>query len=611
MADQWVILELSSKAEGEDPDLLRKSISYALRGADVFIPAAITQVGEDRVIHYLVEGYAFVRHKHADSVYSRLENSRYVQSVLTTTTKVNGGRSQKQLAFITDADIEKMKRQIHVETDQGIGVGDMVLITSGPYRQITAKVIEEIPEEDKVQVYIQLRSKESIITLPRSFLRLVTRASRPEFLDRFEATKAWFNDSIAAYRQHLWTPATDPMRESLQRFESLHGWSTVVGPLAGFVKAFYTPLDTSSLAERSSVVGRLSAWAMRWQTLTPTVRSLSYTQRSTQELRQRYEELSWLNQMQQRLDAIRADVLKIERKMTGNTSGYDNVVIDGLNLAMRVFYAPGMADLRDTKNRPSGVIYGFLRSISALAKRFPGAKLTVCWDGSNQVRKGMYDGYKANRNPSPLGPGGWDQIAWIKETLPTLGVAQAFNAGEEADDVIASLVRGPLKGHRNLILSSDQDLLQLLSETDFLMTPAQGKRKETIYDKSLLTQEWGVGPEKIVALRALLGDTSDNIPGVPTVPGKVLTELLQLYGSIHGIYASNLAGLTKLRYERLRAAERQVRLNETIMTLRTVPYEEVPPKRDQVIASERLTDVDVEVEPMVRVFFGENAAAGS
>ncbi len=184
--DQWVILELSSKAEGEDPDIVRRSITYAVKGAEVFIPAAVTQIGEDRVVHYLVDGYAFIRHKHPDTLYNRLDNSKYVQKVLTKIVKPeNGGRPVRQLAFVENSAIDKMKRQIQSETDQGIGIDDTVLITSGAYRQIQAKVIEEIPEEQKVQVRVLLRSKDSIITLPRSFLRLVSKAPKAPAMDRF------------------------------------------------------------------------------------------------------------------------------------------------------------------------------------------------------------------------------------------------------------------------------------------------------------------------------------------------------------------------------------------------------------------------------------------
>jgi DNA polymerase-1 len=290
----------------------------------------------------------------------------------------------------------------------------------------------------------------------------------------------------------------------------------------------------------------------------------------------------------------------------------DNVFVDGFNLAYRCLYAPGMSDMQDSKRRPTGVLFGTLRVLMSMLKKFPGAKLHVVWDGSSRTRKDRFADYKANRtNTSIAGvtedgqP--WDQIKWLRETLPLLGVSQVYNPFEEADDVLATLVRGRHKGQQNIILSTDQDLLQLITDTDRLLVPTQGKRREAIYDLEKLKEEWGVGPELIVSLRALLGDTSDNIPGVPTVPEKVLTSLLVRHGSIDGIYNSNMAGLTKLRYRLLLESEKQVRLNLELMTLRDVTLTDIPSAPDADAATERLEDVDVQFEPVLASLLGVQA----
>jgi len=643
---QWVVLELSSKADGEDPDLVKRSITYAVKGAEVFIPAAVTQQGEDRVIHYLVEGYAFIRHQHPDTIYSRLENSKYVTTVLTELSRPPGGRPIRKLCFVSDADIDKMRRQIHVETDQGIGVGDTVLITSGAYRQIQARVIEDIAEQDRVQVHIQLRSKDSIITLPRSFLRLVSKAPRPVCLDKFTNMADWFNATLPVRE---WAPSFATLADVHERYGKLSSWAFKVDecgfadriastpltfeaikgraeevsrmtewveqsdPLMSFVRSMYVPLDPSRVVTLSDRVLQLSGWAARFEKLTPVVRGSYVTVDTYAPLGSHYERWTWLKHMQAKLDALASDLHRIERHMDGDQDDMtaDNIVIDGLNLAIRALMAPGLGELTDKKGRPSGVIYGFLRSLTALVKKNPGASVFVTWDGSSQRRKAMYAGYKANRSATNAADIVDDQLTFLREVLPLLGVTQVFNKVEEADDVIATLVRGRLKGQHTIILSADRDLLQLVSEDVNLLVPAQGKRKETLFTPALLTEEWGVGPDKIVALRALLGDTSDNLPGVPTVPQKVLTALLELYGSIDGIYASNLAGLTKHRYDCVKTSEQQVRLNFDVMTLQDVPVTEVPPNPDQKSAVTRLSDVDVQVEPVVAAFFGSNAASGN
>jgi len=643
MPDQWVVLELSSKAEGEDPDIVRRSITYAVKGAEVFIPAAVTQIGEDRVVHYLVDGYAFIRHRHPDNLYNRLENSKYVQKVLTKIVKVNGGRPQRQLAFVENPAIEEMKRQIHVETDQGIGIDDTVLITSGAYRQIQAKVIEEIPEEDKVQVRVLLRSKDSIITLPRSFLRLVTKAPKPPAMDRFVSLRDWFNESqtlIKAPRLfglkklhdqyetyakvQSWADRLDSfttiqasltkptlITKLLPRYETftqLDDWAEALDLSSMFVRSFYAPFDMSEVQARGEHTVRLDGLAQRWEHLVPLVRE-SVVEKPFSLIEDKYFKWLTLQDLQESLDTLANDVTDIEREIEEASVAVQNIIIDGFNLAYRCFYAPGMGDMRDTTQRHTGVLFGFLRSTGSLLKRFPGAHVYVVWDGSNRTRTAKYAEYKANRPhgfaSEETGGQSWDQVAWLREVLPILGVTQHYNPQEEADDVIATLLRGPLRGQNNIVLSSDRDLLQLVTETDNLLTPAQGKRKEVLYDIGILTEEWGVGPSQIVTLRALLGDTSDNLPGVPTVPQKVLLGLVQLYGTIDGIFASNLAGLTKLRYHCLRSSEAQVRLNLDIMTLRDVPLTEVVPNPDQSAATERLTDVDVQAEPILAAFFGE------
>ena len=644
-ADQWVILELSSKAEGEDPDIVRRSIAYAVKGADVFLPAAVTQIGEDRVIHYLVDGYAFIRHKHPENLYNRLENSKYVQKVLTKIVRGSSGRPQRQLAFVENSAIEKMRSQIQVETDQGIGIGDTVLITSGAYRQIQAKVIEEIPEEQKVQVQVLLRSKDSIITLPRSFLRLVTKAPKAPPLDRFSLLRDWFNTShslltapepksfralrdqyTAYYRLQSWLSEIDNFafllnqsvtavpdfrgaRAKLAHLKKVNDWTMRLDQRSAFVRSFYSSLDTSSLKTLGGRVEVLDGLAQQWEMLVPLVRE-NVVDTPFSDIETSYFKWLTLQDMQESIDTLSNELAEIEQEMEDSVE-VQNIVIDGFNLAYRCFYAPGMGDMRDTQQRHTGVLFGFLRSTASLLKRYPGARVHVVWDGSNRTRQSKYAGYKANRSSNfgteEAGGEKWDQVAWLREVLPMLGVSQHYNPGEEADDAIATLLRGPLRGQRNIVLSSDRDLLQLVSETDHLLTPAQGKRRETLYDTATLSEEWGVGPSQIVTLRALLGDNSDNLPGVPTVPQKVLLGLVQLYGTIDGIFASNLAGLTKLRYQCLRDSEAQVRLNFDIMTLRDLPLTEIVPNPDQKAASARLTDVDVQAEPILTVFFGEHA----
>ena len=112
---EWVVLELSSKADGEDPDLIRSSIRHQIKDAEVYLPVSVTKVGGDKVINYLVEGYAFIKRMHDDARYFRLEGSRYVQAVISHVGRGSNGRPVRQIACAKYSDIDRLRNQIHVE----------------------------------------------------------------------------------------------------------------------------------------------------------------------------------------------------------------------------------------------------------------------------------------------------------------------------------------------------------------------------------------------------------------------------------------------------------------------------------------------------------------
>jgi transcription antitermination factor NusG len=190
VGNEWVVLELTPQGEDEDPDVLRASLTRTLKGCEIFIPASISKVGGSRVVHKLIDNYVFVKREQPDPFYFKVEGSKYVLTVLTAPV----GRTRR-ISTVKDADIAKMKRQIVVETEQGIEVDDEVEVTSGAYKGIRCRVIEEIKENDSVQVYVSLRSKQTIVTLPRSFLKYVPAEDQSDvpsfapFLTRMSRTQ--------------------------------------------------------------------------------------------------------------------------------------------------------------------------------------------------------------------------------------------------------------------------------------------------------------------------------------------------------------------------------------------------------------------------------------
>lgn len=599
----WVVLELSSQGEAEDPDVLLEALKKPLSGAEIFIPASISIVGDSRIVHKLIDNYVFVRRTLPDTTYFRLEGTKYVSAILTTTIQ-QGSRYQRQIAGVSDRDIDKMRRQIHIETEQGIEVGDEVQVMSGPYRGINGKVVEDILETSTVQVYIKLRSKQTLISLPRSFVRFVAKDSAEvptfspfgtkvqrirEWLSQVKPILFWGADQLA------------PIASKHQRASYLDHLSDRGSKLFSFVRTMTArDLDGQPMQDTHDRLVMLESWVGRGNSLFQSIQAL---RRSTDltPIETKFTKLQWLQGMLHRAEDLVDQVHLIEKAlMEYKPNMIENVVVDGMNLAHRVDRAMALkAPLTDKEGNPTGLVYGFLNSLGALKKRFPNALFHVCWDGSTQRRLAIYPEYKAGRVKKDLGP----QIDQIKAILCAIGVAQVTNPEEEADDLVACLLRGPLKGQRNVIVSTDRDYLQLVTYTDVLLVPKSGARQEILYDVDKVISDYGVHPTKIGEWKALVGDESDNIRGVPSVPTKVLTSLLKDHGTVEAIFASNLAGVTPYQYEKIRAAEAQVRLNLSLTPLLpNLTFENQQARLDVKFVADYLETLSIQVEPLLAPF---------
>jgi len=623
ISDNWVILELTSRAEGEDPDLVSQSIQSTFKGAaEIFVPAAVTQVGNDRVVHYLVDGYAFIRRgEHKVSSFLRLEGTKYVNSVLTET----GSGNRRQLSTVPNRDIERMRNQIAAEVDQGICIGDKILIISGPYRNIEATVVEEIPELDQVQVFVSLRSKKTIVTLPRSFLKVVERTPLSPMLSRLTALGSW---TRAARPVFQWTPkGWDAIQAHHAEYVRLTSWQQRglhLYSCVSFAQGGFKP-QRARLQDHLREVQQLGAWVEQERPLAAFVsfyEDAVGTKTRIKALRNKLVELAWFEDVFRRIKQIRRDINVIGHRAAkrrkddgdGEQMAIQNVLVDGLNLAFRCLYAPGISELRDEQGRPTGMVLGFLKGLGSLRKRYPDASIYVAWDGTSRRRKVMFPDYKANRSPRATaeapeeGAPIWDPLEFLRELLPLMGVRQAFNSDEEADDILATLARRELNGQHNLIFTTDRDLIQCVSQTTMMLMPGAGSRKESLFDPETVKKTFGVGPERMVQLRAFYGDPSDNIPGVPRVPKKILRSLVQAHGSVEGVYKSGLTGVTKGQYERLRAAEPQVRINLTLMSLVDVPVSVTDPDVDPDTVVERLRGLAIDPDFVVNTFFSRKDA---
>lgn len=621
----WVVLELGPRADGEDPEVIRRSIRKILKNAEVFVPALVTMVGGDKSTRYLIEGYAFIRHTFPDQVYRKLEGTAYVVGAL-------GQRNANgKISTVADVEVEKLKSRMVAEADQGIEVGDTVVVTSGPYRAIPATVIEDIPEREEVQVYIKMYSKEAILSFPRSFLRLIAKSAYNEYIptikkhqkwvgmskvlldyptdnilplaDRFGKwrTKSVFLDRLEILNLYLGRgPETNPVISKFERWLNFDKKLTEAISL----KPFVLPEATEHFCMQSRL-DRLVYLTHYRDRLLSSMGSLGdalYHNHVVVDVKPpSYDRFIRLEILHQKIVNVAKECYAIKaHKVALESSVVHTILVDGHNLALRCFYAPGMADLKNSSGTPTGMILGFIRSLLALKKRYPEAGIIVCWDGSSQRRKKVFAGYKANRKERKSN--GFDQIAYLKELLPFFGIRQAWNPEEEADDVIATLVE-QLKNIRKVIYSTDRDLLQLVDVLTIVQSPAVGGAKERFFDLDEVVVEYEVDAEKLVHLRAFLGDSSDAIPGVPQVPTKILTALVRSYKTVDGVYASGMSGVPALQCQRIRDAEAKIRMNLGLMSLhRDVVVTVVEPAPNQDTAIARLTEMEMKTD-QIKPFF--------
>lgn len=211
------------------------------------------------------------------------------------------------------------------------------------------------------------------------------------------------------------------------------------------------------------------------------------------------------------------------------------LVIDGNSIANRAFYGIKMLTTKD--GQFTNAIYGFLNILIRLKAECEPDAVAVAFDlGAPTFRHKMYDAYKAGRKgmPDELR----SQMPILKELLSYLGCTVVEKEGYEADDILGTLSSQCKGEDKCFIATGDRDSLQLISDNTSVLLAAtkMGKPVTTLYDKEKLMEEYGVSPQGMIEIKALMGDSSDNIPGVPGVGQKTAGELIVKYGTIDYIY---------------------------------------------------------------------------
>jgi len=209
------------------------------------------------------------------------------------------------------------------------------------------------------------------------------------------------------------------------------------------------------------------------------------------------------------------------------------VILDGNSLANRAFYA--LPPLTTSDGRPTNVLHGFLTMLFRLEQEQHPDYWVVAFDKTKAtVRIEQYAGYKAQRKETPEGLR--PQFDYLKEILKEMDVPMIELAGYEADDLIAAITKqAEAQGMEIQIYTGDKDALQLISPRTNIFLTKKGISEVERYDETALWERYQLRPYQIIDLKGLMGDTSDNIPGVPGIGEKTALKLLWEFETVEGV----------------------------------------------------------------------------
>ena len=226
------------------------------------------------------------------------------------------------------------------------------------------------------------------------------------------------------------------------------------------------------------------------------------------------------------------------------------VLIDGNSIMNRAFYGIMGSKMLTTKDgKYTNAVYGFLAIMFKILDDIQPEYLAVAFDMRGKLkRKELFEGYKANRHgmPDELA----EQMPIIKEILKAMNIDIIEKEGYEGDDILGTLAKyGEKQGLEVTILSGDRDTFQLASDNITIRIPRTkaGKTETEDYNRAKVLEEYGLEPEQLIEVKALQGDTSDNIPGVPGVGPKTAISLIQRYNTVKELYEKIEAGEDDLK----------------------------------------------------------------
>ncbi|GAV23559.1 DNA polymerase I [Carboxydothermus pertinax] len=247
------------------------------------------------------------------------------------------------------------------------------------------------------------------------------------------------------------------------------------------------------------------------------------------------------------------------------------VLVDGNSLLHRAFFA--LPPLKTSKGEPTGAVYGFLTMLFKVIKDENPDYLAVAFDVSRKTfRSDQFSAYKGHRKEAPeeLVP----QFALVREVLKVLNIPYIELMGYEADDIIGHLSKVFVNhGHEVKIYTADRDMLQLVEEKVAVYLTKKGITDLVKMDLAKVQENYGLKPIQLIDVKGLMGDPSDNIPGVPGIGEKTALDLIKTYGSLEEVLTHKEELKPKLK-EKLTEHENLAKISKELATiLREIPLE--------------------------------------
>ncbi|NIW79956.1 MAG: hypothetical protein GWN16_11075, partial [Calditrichae bacterium] len=247
------------------------------------------------------------------------------------------------------------------------------------------------------------------------------------------------------------------------------------------------------------------------------------------------------------------------------------IILDGNALIHRAWHA--LPPLTDPQGRVVNAIYGFISVLLKMIKEQEPEYIAVTFDLPGKTfRHEEFEEYKATRvkQPDEL----YEQIPLAKEMLKVFDIPIFEKAGYEADDVIGTIskILDPKRDVESVIVTGDLDTLQLVDDNTKVLTFVKGLSETKLYDEKEVNKKYGFGPEKLIDFKAIKGDPSDNIPGVPGIGDKGATDLIKKYGSLSEIYKEIVKNPDKFKksvLEKLKDGKESAKLSQDLVTIVT------------------------------------------